>query len=262
MVFKFIDPSNTQKHGQMILKRIGTGNTIPYSNLNHGDTQMNRLGERIKDLMTEKGWSEGELARRAGLKQPTVHRIIAGTSKDPRQANVERIASALGVLPEVLRKGGGAAKIDAMPTGPSTSDSLASAPRLDGYVPVISWVQAGAFTCMDGIDFTADEIVPRPPGSSFSTFALRVRGQSMMPKYEPGLIIYVDPEVAPYDGDDVVALLTDHNEATFKQLVEEPGGGRMLKARNPAWPDPWIHINGNCQIIGVVVGSLWLRQPR
>lgn len=144
--------------------------------------------------------------------------------------------------------------------------NVAPAPRMEGYVPVLSWVQAGNWqevVTLEELGEDADQ-APRPPNCSSSTFALRVRGQSMSPKYEPGLIIYVDPEVVPFDGDDVVAMLTEHGgaEATFKQLVEEPGGQRLLKARNPAWPDPWIPINGNCHVIGVIIGSLWLRTPR
>jgi SOS-response transcriptional repressor LexA len=140
--------------------------------------------------------------------------------------------------------------------------NVASPPKMEGYVPVLSWIQAGAWTDMSNVDFFSDEMVPKPPGSSESTFALRVKGQSMSPKYGPGTIIYVDPEVMPFDGDDVVAVLTDHNEATFKQYVEEPGDVKLLKARNPSWPEPWVAINGNCEIIGVVVADLRMRSPR
>ena len=108
----------------------------------------------------------------------------------------------------------------------------------------------------------ASNVAPAPKIEGYVPFALRVKGQSMAPRYEPGLIIYVDPEVVPFDGDDVVAMLTDDNEATFKQYVEEPGGKKMLKARNPGWPEPWVAINGNCQIIGVVIATMWLRTPR
>lgn len=140
--------------------------------------------------------------------------------------------------------------------------NVAAAPRMDGYVPVISWVQAGAWTEICNVEAVSDEMVPRPPGCSDRTFALRVKGQSMAPRYEPNLIIYIDPEVVPFDGDDVVAVLTESNEATFKQYVEEPGGHRMLKARNPSWPEKWVKINGNCEIIGVVVATMWMRTPK
>lgn len=149
-----------------------------------------------------------------------------------------------------------------MDGGATYGEGIAPAPNMSGSVPLISWIQAGSWTEVCDLDALTDEYVPLPPGASNETFALRVRGQSMLPKYEPDLIIYVDPAVAPYDGDDVIAVLTDHNEATFKQLVQEPDGQRLLKARNPSWPDPWLAINGNCQIVGVVIGALWLRKPR
>lgn len=178
----------------------------------------------------------------------------------PGAAKMKAISDGLGVRLEWLQYG----------VGPMTTQisvlngdsNVAPAPKMEGYVPVISWVQAGAWTEVCNVDFMSEEIVPRPPACSDSTFALRVKGQSMAPRYEPGLIIYVDPEVVPFDGDDVVAMLTDDNEATFKQYVEEPGGKKMLKARNPGWPEPWVPINGNCQIIGVVIATMWLRTPR
>ncbi|MGQ7247570.1 LexA family protein [Halomonas sp. V046] len=174
------------------------------------------------------------------------------------------IARALGVRTEWLHYGEGEMlESSNVAEHPAFKESnVAPPPKMQGYVPVISWVQAGAWTEVCNVDFLGEEMVPRPPACSDATFALRVKGQSMLPRYEPNLIIYVDPEVLPFDGDDVVAVLTDSNEATFKQFVEEPGGGRMLKARNPSWPDPWVPINGNCEIIGVVIATMWMRTPR
>lgn len=56
--------------------------------------------------MDRQGLSEGELGRRSGVNQPTIHRIIAGDSKNPRQDNVEKIAKALGVTSDWLWRGG------------------------------------------------------------------------------------------------------------------------------------------------------------
>lgn len=55
------------------------------------------IGKRIAERMAEQGFSESELGRRAGVPQPTVHRIITGESLSPRQLNIEKIAKALGV---------------------------------------------------------------------------------------------------------------------------------------------------------------------
>lgn len=236
--------------------------------------QKDTVGKVLQRLIDASNLRPTEVARHAGVSQSTLSRILSGKIEYPSDRQIEPLAKYFGVTggqlrgyePMPISNSPQSSSISLMPiiNEPSMhyGDSVAPPPTLDGYVPVINWVQAGSWTEICDIEFEPQEFAPRPPNSSVNTFALRVRGQSMLPKYEPDLIIYVDPEVVPFDGDDVVALLTEHNEATFKQLVEEPGGGRLLKARNPSWPEPWIQINGNCEIIGVVVGSLWLRKPR
>ena len=54
------------------------------------------IGEIIGEWMSEAKMSEGELSRRSGVTQPTIHRIVTGASKEPRTSNVERICKALG----------------------------------------------------------------------------------------------------------------------------------------------------------------------
>ncbi len=139
---------------------------------------------------------------------------------------------------------------------------VAPAPPMKGMCPEISWVQAGhwAEICDINVDPETTHWYPRPHGASEQTFVLRVVGESMMPEYPPGRLIFVDPEQVPLPNDDVVAVMTESNEATFKRLIEEPGSPRMLKALNPAWANPYLEINGNCQIIGVVIADMRMRQ--
>ena len=123
-------------------------------------------------------------------------------------------------------------------------------------VPVISWVQAGAWTeiSYSEKDMTSAERLPCPVPCSSMTYVLRVIGESMIEEYKQGDLIFVDPEVIPTHGDDVIALLTDTGEATFKRLVED-GNNRYLKALNASWPEQYLKINGNCTIIGTVIFS-------
>ena len=89
--------------------------------------------------------------------------------------------------------------------------------------PLISWVQAGAWTEVGGA-FTAGDaeaLLPCPVRCSDETFVLRVRGESMEPRFRDGDLIFVDPAVSPDHGRFVVVRGEDSGEATFKQLIVE-----------------------------------------
>lgn len=55
------------------------------------------IGNRVFNEMKKQNFSEGELARRSGVPQPTIHRIVAGDVKSPRHDSIERISKALSV---------------------------------------------------------------------------------------------------------------------------------------------------------------------
>ena len=120
--------------------------------------------------------------------------------------------------------------------------------------PLISWVQAGAWTEVGGA-FTAEDaeaLPPCPVRCSDETFVLRVRGESMEPRFHDGDLIFVDPTVSPDHGRFVVVRGEDSGEATFKQLIVE-AERRYLKALNPDWPERIIESDSSAVICGVVV---------
>lgn len=105
-------------------------------------------------------------------------------------------------------------------------------------VDAVGRVQAGEWTeiASDLALGDAEDLLPRPFRCSADTFVLRVRGESMEPKFHDGELIFVDPQVAPVSGRYVVVRLEDSQEATFKQLIVEEGH-QYLKALNPGWPN-------------------------
>lgn len=120
--------------------------------------------------------------------------------------------------------------------------------------PLISWVQAGKWEALDW-NFTvehADEAWPCPVDCSDETFVLKIKGQSMEPRFAEGDLIFVDPHAAPGHKKFVVVRANDSLEATFKQLVVEENR-KYLKALNPDWPDRIVEIGENTTICGVVV---------
>ena len=132
--------------------------------------------------------------------------------------------------------------------------SVGAAVQIRGFVPLISWVQAGNWH--EAIDNFApgdgEDTLPCPVPHSANTFALQVSGESMADEYPEGYIIFVDPNVQPTHRDDVVVRLLPENEVTFKRYMLD-GGRPYLKAMNKNWPNPIIPIDGDAEICGVVV---------
>jgi len=125
-------------------------------------------------------------------------------------------------------------------------------------VPLISFVSAGHFCeAIDSFDIGhADEWYPCPSRHSKHTYALRVDGDSMTStharSYPHGTIIYVDPEVQPTNGCNVIAKRTSVNEATFKQYKVDSGSYYLIPL-NPQYPT--VEIDSTTRICGVIIGS-------
>ena len=137
---------------------------------------------------------------------------------------------------------------------PPDDANAAPEPAAYGSRPLVSWVQAGAWTEIAGSFSAADaqDHLPCPVRCSPDTFVLRVRGESMAPRFRDGDLIFVDPAVAPDHGRFVVVRGEDSNEATFKQLIVE-GERKYLKALNPDWPERIVQSDSSALICGVVV---------
>lgn len=134
-------------------------------------------------------------------------------------------------------------------------------PQLRELVPLISSVQAGEW-CEILNSFVAADAeywLPCPVKHGPHTFCLVVEGESMRnpyskPSYDPGDIIFVDPEVAPTTGSRVVVRLDEQSKATFKQYVEEDGQC-ILKALNPDWKPRYVPLSESAALCGVVIGK-------
>jgi len=124
-------------------------------------------------------------------------------------------------------------------------------------VPLISWVQAGAWCDSNFEHHDGESWLSCPVPISQNGYALKVLGDSMTNpgpgrSYPTGCIIFVDPEVETKTGDRVIARVPRTNEATFKILVED-AGRQFLRPINPQYPI--IDITEETHICGKVVGS-------
>lgn len=191
------------------------------------------LSERIKIAMEAAGVSQVDLARACGVKPPSVHGWLSGKAKFLRGENLLQAARALNVSQDWLATGEGSMQPSAS-EGPRASasrfdENVVRVPMGTRPIPVISSVQAGALRDMDA---------PYEPGDGYAiiytddmalsrwTFSLEVEGESMLPRFQPGDLLIVDPELSPNPGNFVVAR-NGTNQATFKKYrprgVDEHG---------------------------------------
>lgn len=198
------------------------------------------IAERVKERRKQLGLTQYQLADLVGVAQTSIQKLERGDTKNPR--NIEALARGLQCSPEFLRFG----------IGDNINSNVAPGPALKSAVPLISWVQAGAWSEISEIKAYDAERYLCPVKCSDLTFALKVQGVSMEPKFFDGDLIFVDPEAECIHGSYVVARLDDDNQATFKQLIIE-SGHKFLKAANPNWPEQLIPINGNCTLVGKVI---------
>jgi SOS-response transcriptional repressor LexA len=214
-------------------------NQIPYY-----DCNMNNFGDRVRLRRDQLGMSQDDLGRAAGISQSTVAQIERGRNQGTK--HILNLGKALKVRAEWLQTGRGemlqvadGEENDAASTGvnaglitelgePSRhtmgekkSPAYGNIERIaDGRreIPLISYVQASMMT--EAVDpFSLGEgfetITVDFPCSEH-TFALRIKGRSMLPTFEEDDVIVVDPLEQPDPGSFVIAKNTEE-EATFKK---------------------------------------------
>ena len=205
----------------------------------------------MKQAREAAGLTQPQLAKKAGVSPGTIGNIESGTRKQPRE--LLAIAAALRVTPTWLQSG----------TPPMRPSNIEEAPSTRGLVPLISWVQAGAWCEVTEVREQAPSYhdnptyLPCPAPHGRSTFALRVKGDSMTApygrSYPDGCIIYVDPERrSPVNGDRIVACLMDagDHEVTFK-IYKNEDGRQWLAPLNTQHPPLFERFT----VLGTVIGK-------
>jgi SOS-response transcriptional repressor LexA len=165
----------------------------------------------LKRLMFHRGIRTTELARRVGLKQPTVHRIVEGVSPSPHQSSLVPLAEFFGITVEQLR-GEEALPWNLYDTWGLHGQDMAT-------VPVISWEEA--INWPNNVDKTRARhdpiLMPRPVNEN--VFALIMEDSSMSPQFPKGTVLVLDPARAYKDRSYVLLRMKDHSRAVFRQLL-------------------------------------------
>lgn len=251
--------------------------------MNSSDDAKNAFAKRLNEILTEKGYIQRgraqRLKREAGfaISDRAINKWLNAETL-PDHHNIEVLSKFLGVNFNWLAAGQGEKESKPSPSelmqkikdienggardsriAPKDTVNVPIAENSD-EVPILSWVAAGSWSNVEAVTFD-DAIgkVSRPKNLSKNGFALIVRGESMLPKFDPDDIIYVEPQTGLFalkNNDLVIVQCNDDTEATFKQLVlGETSEDMYLRPLNPNWHEQKMTPMGDCNLVGKVVGK-------
>lgn len=205
-----------------------------------------KISQIMRRLMAEVKITEAELARRTGIPQPTLHRILSGATRSPRGDSLSPLANFFSITISQLIGD------DALPKEriPGTYN-----PGIQGWttLPMLSWEQSTQWPKLkaelmktEWDQWTSTDTKIGPHG-----FGLMVSGDSMSPRFVDGTILIIDPDYPANDRDYVVVHLKGQKNATFKQLMVD-GDDKYLKPLNAEFKTTILN-EGEFRILGVMV---------
>jgi len=167
----------------------------------------------LKRLMFHRGIRTTELARRVGLKQPTVHRIVEGVSPNPHHSSLLPLAEFFDITPEQLR--------GEQPLSWGQYDTWGTDEQNLATVPVISWEDAMHWPQNKTQPHlsASQESVFMPKPINEHTFAVVMEDASMSPQFPKGTVLIIDPNREFKDRSYVLVKIKDHDCAVFRQLL-------------------------------------------
>jgi len=131
----------------------------------------------------------------------------------------------------------------------------------DGYciprrIPVLSMSEAGKISENIGMISRcyADENIWVAEACGLNTFAFKIKGDLMEPRFREGEVILIDPSKDYKSGDFV--LVKDGNDTVFRQLVID-GKSVFLKPFNPRYP-----IKNMTGLEYKIIGKAFFKQER
>lgn len=217
------------------------------------------IPERLKEQRKRAGFSQSELARRAGIGQSSVNRIEAGETLHPR--NILEIARVLGTTPEYL-------------TGETDNPAITGAAERAlgwGAVPTErqpdpDLVEIAQIDMRYGLGgtFVDGPVVEKP--RQFSRAWLRQfthaspehlvwalgDGDSMEPTIRDGEVILIDRSRDTLNMADAIWACTLGDIGMIKRLRPLPDGSVKVLSDNPSVPSETA-VDGELHIIGRVV---------
>lgn len=202
---------------------------------------------RFNQLLERKTGSDADLASVLGVSKQTISAWKNGT-RFPKKPTIQTIANYFHVSAVWLT----GITDDEAPFGKSIDGLIPRAQLRTRRVPILGDTAAGEPVVSDRV---YDEWVNIPDDGHHFDAALRVTGDSMMPKFHKGDLVFVKYQDDVLDGQIAVVCLDDG--VTLKRVYHVPGGISLL-SDNPKYPPQNYTADdfGNIHLVGLAVGVL------
>lgn len=185
---------------------------------------MSKFSSRLRELRINAGYSQAALSKKIGISKSSVNMYERG-EREPGIETLEAIADIFNVDLDYLL-----GKTDIRNRFPITEvvNSIKNAVR----IPVLGSVPAGI--PLEAIEDIIDyEEIPAEMAKAGEYFALRIRGDSMEPKFSEGDVVIVRKQET-VDNGQVAVVMVNGDDATVKKFYKTPAGV-MLVGNNPSF---------------------------
>ena len=220
-------------------KLIGTSmNQLKLADKDKNYSPEQALIDNVRDLLAMHKMNEAELARQANIPKPTLHKILAGSTEDPRISTLQSIATAFNMtvdelyIPDIIKTK--QHKIEMQP------------------IPVISWAdclkEARFIENLNATNWKKWLVVGN---IKKGLYALNSK-TSMALQFPAGTVFIVDPKNIPRDGDLVIVQYPNTEEATLRELAIDGPTKLLLPINNYGEKEK---LTSGIKIIGTVIHS-------
>ena len=192
------------------------------------------IGTYIKTLRVQNNLTQEELGKLVGVQRAAVQKWESGVTQNLKRTTIQKLAEYFHVSPSSF--------ID---RSPMESHGI--------KIPVLGYVRAGIpiEAVEDVLDY--EEITPEM-ASQGEHFGLRIKGDSMEPKFSEGDVVIVRKQ-SDVDNGSIAVVLVNGNEATVKKIKKSKDGIALIPT-NPSY-DIKFYNNAEAESIPVsVIGKV------
>ena len=210
-------------------------------NLTQRNDTDSSLSRNLLKLLQLHQMNESELAKKLDIPYNTIHRLLTGTTCDPRVSTLQQIADYFGVQLDFLLNGN-------MQTNPIDQKQLLT-------VPVLTWEHILNSTFLKGMEKSKWEKTIQVASIESSVdltqlFALEST-KSMQPRFPAGTTFIINAKETAIDGDLVLVRFKNDNSVSLRELIVD----------SPTWQlNPIVSSSSSLvfthkahEIIGVVI---------